>query len=225
MTPPPASDRVRRVWRQRAGVEYRSAALTAEVLHRLIMLGVSPDTLAVGHRIVADELAHAELSWDAYVAAGGDGPPVDLDPTSLRMLIPDGASLPEAVLTTIGHVFCCGETVAVPLFRAMRDVATAPAAVTALDRILADEAVHRAFGWDTLDELIAQLGDGAADAVRRQVPGWIDGLRRAYPEGDPRIEADELAWGLIASSDYGVIRERCVQEVILPWFRRRGLAP
>ena len=47
--------RVQRTWRLRTVAEYTSAARTAELLHWLLAVGASPDTLGVCHRIVGDE--------------------------------------------------------------------------------------------------------------------------------------------------------------------------
>jgi hypothetical protein len=221
-----ASERVIRVWGQRMVAEYRSAALTAELLHQLIILGVSQDTLATCHRIVSDELAHAELSLAVQQAAGAATPPPPLPQNTLSAPAPPGLTVEQRVLRTCGRVFCCGETVAVPLFRALRAEATQADANRALDRILADEAVHRAFGWDLLDELLERRGDEARSEAKALLPGWLDGLARGYPEAgsDACAEADR-AWGLIASRRYGQIRAACVADTILPWFAKRGITP
>ncbi|MEZ4237604.1 MAG: hypothetical protein R3F59_15940 [Myxococcota bacterium] len=63
--------------------------------------------------------------------------------------------------------FCLGETPAVPLFRAMQARAAHPAVAPVLRRILADEAVHRAFGWEALDWLLEAQGRRGAGPRRR----------------------------------------------------------
>ncbi len=216
-----ASERVRRVWASRVEAEYRSAAISAQLLHQLIVLGVSPDTLAVAHRVVSDELAHAELSLEVLRAAGREAIP-PLNQASLG-LPPLPGPLELTVLRTCGKVFCCGETVAVPLFRAIRAEAREPTAVAALDRILADEAVHRAFGWDLLDELLERGGEPIRAAAAEQVGGWLQALVRGYPMGPEGCADTDRAWGLIASADYGRIRAQCVDDTIRPWFARRGV--
>jgi hypothetical protein len=216
-----ASERVRRVWAGRVEAEYRSAAITAQLLHQLIVIGVSPDTLAVAHRIVSDELAHAEASLEVLRAAGREGI-ASLNQATLALPVVPGP-LELTALRTCCKVFCCGETVAVPLFRALRAEAREPLAVAALDRILVDEAVHRAFGWDLLDELLERGGEPIRAAAAAQVEGWIDGLSRAYPIGPDGCSDADKAWGLIPSADYGRIRAQCVQDTIRPWFARRGL--
>ena len=219
---PPASDRVRRSWSNRVVAEYRSAALTAELLHWLIELGVSPDTLAVAHRIVSDELAHAELSREVLTLAGGGE--VAIDRATLRSHLEPAAPIELRALAVCARTFCCGETVAVPLFRALRAEARVERTWPAFDRILADEAVHRAFGWDLLDELLERLGDPGRAWLTERVPAYVDGLRRAYRDvGDAFPDADR-AWGLMPSGRFAAITDACVRETILPWFARRGVA-
>lgn len=221
--PIPASDRVRREWANRVEAEYRSSALTAQLLHRLIMLGVSPDTLATAQRIVSDELAHAEISREVLLAAGGTGAQIRVNRRTLELPDLAGASLEQTTLRLCGRLFCCGETVAVPLFRALREHATVEPAAAALDRILADEAVHRAFGWDLLDELIEIGGEPVRAAAQQWVGGWVDSLRRGYPEGSDACDPADRAWGLMSVHAYARIREACIQDTILPWFARRGV--
>lgn len=55
------------------------------------------------------------------------------------------------------RVFCLGETVAVRLFKRLREGATVPVARAALDRVLTDEVRHRDFGWLLL-EWLTQTG-------------------------------------------------------------------
>ena len=67
--------RARDEWERRIEAEYRSAAITQNLVLWLIQMGASPDLVHDGLRIVTDEMAHAELSHAVFVAAGGQGPP------------------------------------------------------------------------------------------------------------------------------------------------------
>ncbi|QQR89589.1 MAG: hypothetical protein IPJ88_15550 [Myxococcales bacterium] len=154
--------RVQKEWSARVTAEYRSAALSAQSLHWLIQLGLSPDTIDLGHRIVRDELDHAADSFDVFQAAGGKQRSV-LDPHTLHFKQAGKQPLPFQVLDVAASVFCCGETVAVPLFQAMLKQTTAKDARAALKRIVKDEAVHSAFGWSLLDELLELLKDQGRD--------------------------------------------------------------
>ena len=92
---------------------------------------------------------------------------------------PDGPL--AALVDTILHAFCLGETFAVPLFAAMRPATTQPTAAAALQRILRDEATHRAFGWDTLDALLEL--DPAGGFLPVPSPGEVELEEEVPPLG------------------------------------------
>lgn len=216
---------VRKVWRRRVVAEYSSAAVTAELLHQVIVLGLSPDTLETCHRIVSDEIAHAELSREVVLAAGGSED--DVIPIAREGLLSgrgSGDPLELQVLATVTDVFCCGETVAVPLFRAIREPTSEPVAVAALDRILRDESIHRAFGWDTLDELLELLGETGRSWVRERAPGYMNRIRQAYRNrggAEDICTPTEVRWGRMEPRRYSEITETCIAEVITPRFESR----
>lgn len=222
-------DRVRETWRRRVIAEYRSAALTAEMLHGIITLGLSPDTIATCHRIVSDELEHAELSRSVLLAAGGQDSAIAMSRESLSIPHAPGQPLELRLLAATADLFCCGETVALPLFLALRgdeqDGVVEPTAVLALERIVRDEAVHRAFGWELLDELLERCGEPGAAWLRPRVPGFVERILAAYQAEDPGCTPVERGWGLMAPRRYAEITRRCVDEVIRPRFAARGLGP
>lgn len=213
---------IQRVWAARTLAEYRSAALTAELQHWLLVIAVSPDTLDVCHRIVSDEITHAELSRDAFLAAGGDPAALPLSRDALSLPHDPGAPLEYRALSVAADLFCCGETVAVPLFLALRERVTAPEAVVALDRIVRDEATHRAFGWTLLDELLERVPDGVA-WLQQRAPLYVDRIADAY-DGYGSTTVDQgPEWGLMAPVRYGEITRECIAQVILPRFAQRGV--
>jgi hypothetical protein len=214
--------RVRREWANRVEAEYRSAAHTAEILHWLIASGVSPDTLAVGHRIVSDELAHAEQSRHVFLAAGGDEATIPIRQDTLTMGIDPNLVFQGRALVAVAQMFCAGETVAVPLFHAMRAGAEEPKVIACLDRIEKDEAVHRAFGWTTLDELLQIYGPVAHELVQQHVQRIVDGICAVYDSSDARLTDTQRAWGLLSGVDHRRISLACARDVIVPRFRQRG---
>lgn len=139
---PRPTDAVRREWLRRVEAEYRSAALTQHLTLWLIQIGASPDLVRGGLRIAGDEIAHAEMSHRAYVAAGGDGG-ASLVRETLELARTPGEPLEHDVARVGVETFCLGETVAVPLFKELREPCTVPVARRALDRILRDEVRHR----------------------------------------------------------------------------------
>jgi hypothetical protein len=175
----------------------------------------------VAGRVVNDELDHAELSHRALVALGGAEVPVELTPELL--VVPGGAAVLADLARLVLRESCFGETLAVPLFAEMRRRADQPAVAPALDRILADEAVHRTFGWEVLDALIAvdpavvAFAAAQLPAVRESFGGY------AEPPGAPPLTEAERGCGLLENAEYGAIYARAWEEDLAPRLRRRGI--
>ena len=221
-----ASARVRTEWANRVRAEYGSAALTARVVHGLIATGQPRPMIDTALRIVRDELDHAEISHRTFVALGGEEEALHIDITQLAAP-PSNAPVLATLTENILGAFCVGETVAVPLFAAMRACAARPEALEALDRILRDEAVHRAFGWDVLEALTITDPDGVPAFASARIEGLIAAARRAYVVeiAMPPLQAEERAAGLIDLEDYARIFEDCVRDSILPRFAALGIQP
>ena len=225
---PPASERVRAEWRSRIAAEYGSAAITQHLVLWLIQIGAPPDVLDEGLRIVKDELEHARLSHETYAAAGG-GPPPTLARDALGLVRDPDVPLEVDVLRAGVQVFALGETVAVPLFKHLRERCTALPARTALDRILRDEVRHRDFGWTLLDYLATTpLTDELPALVTRELPAMLTQLERNYGDsgGTPvAISDDDRAWGLAPADEYATILRRTFDRDYLPRFTTRGIDP
>lgn len=224
------TSRVRHEWRARIAAEYTSAAIAQQVTLWLIQAGAPPDLIDAGLAIVRDELEHSRLSHEVYVAAGGTEPPALIrEQLGLERRSP---ILELDLLTAIVQVFCLGETVAVPLFRHLREACTEPVARAALDRILCDEVRHRDFGWDTLDWLFTTpIADQIIGWVTEHWPALHAELVCSYGTDNPVVAADradlapvELAWGLAPPRDYAVILERTVEKDYRPRFAARGIS-
>jgi hypothetical protein len=224
-----ASANVRREWGNRVEAEYRSAAITQQVTLWLIQAGAPPDLITDGLRIVADELAHAQLSHEVYTAAAGDTEP-RIDRGSLEL--PRRPAEPvELDLARWGvEIFCLGETIAVPLFRRLREHCTVDPARRALDRILRDEVRHRQFGWDLFDWLLTHpAADNLRAAVRAELPRMFAGLERSYGEANASrqpagaITDADRAWGLAPAAEYAEILERTFVREFAPRFRDRDI--
>lgn len=222
---PEYSERVCQEWHNRVVAEYRSAALTAEVLHGLIAVGADERLIAACQRIVSDELLHSRLSAECLEAyrQGYEPPPVELGSMATPVL-PQG--LFATLVVRVVRNFCLGETFAVPLFAAMRAHTTEPMARAALDQILKDEAMHRAFGWDVLDELIA-LDPQVREMVAGLLPGWIEEFRASYGtlRAVPLLSEGEKACGLLDIPEYVRIYQEALEHDILPRFARRNIIP
>lgn len=229
-TEPAASERVREEWRARIAAEYTSAAITQNLVLWLIQAGAPPDLIEQGLVIVGDELVHSRMSHEVYVAAGGT-----LPPSIIREhlgLARRNETLEHDILGIAVRVFCLGETVAVPLFRHLREHCTVAVARESLDRILRDEVRHRDFGWDLLDWLCtSQIADEVAPRVAATLPAMLGELEQSYGLGNPTIAADdggtwteaERAWGLAPPREYAAILAATVEKDYRPRFAARGV--
>ncbi len=136
------------------------------------------------------------------------------------------------LLSAIVRVFCLGETIAVPLFRHLREPCTEPVARAALDRILRDEVRHRDFGWDALDWLCTtSIADAIPGWIAREWPALQRELAASYGELNAAISADtgelgdaDRAWGLASPRDYAEILARTIERDYRPRFAARGIA-
>ena len=222
-----ASERVRDEWRARIAAEYTSAAVTQHLVLWLIQLGAPPDLIEQGLAIVTDELVHSRMSHEVYTAAGGSDPPaLDRDRLGLHRT---AQPLEHDILDTAVRVFCLGETVAVPLFKHLREDCTHTEARAALDRILRDEVRHRDFGWDLLDFLLA-IDESVADRVAIALPDMLGELVKSYGIGNAVVAEDDgvmtdedRAWGLAPPRDYADILARTIERDYRPRFEARGI--
>lgn len=222
-----ASNEVRSEWGRRVTAEYRSAAITHHLTLWLIQLGASPDLILAGLRIVKDELAHADLSHRTLVAAGGQaaGPIVR---ETLQLRRDEREPLERAVARACVEIFCLGETVAVPLFKVLREDCTVVPARRALDRILRDEVRHRDFGWTLLQFLLESPAEKLTrELVQVELPQMFERLRRSYAPAAAAsrasIPAEDRAWGLMPMARYGQILSRTVERDYVPRFGKLGL--
>lgn len=223
------SARVRDEWRARIAAEYTSAAVTQHLVLWLIQAGAPPDLIEAGLAIVADELVHSRMSHEVYTAAGGTEPPaIDRDQLALPRT---GDPLEHDILRVAVRVFCLGETVAVPLFKHLRERCTHDLARTALDRILRDEVRHRDFGWDLLDWLLAVDPQDVPARVAMALPAMFAELQESYGTANDVVATDDgtmtdedRAWGLAPPRDYAEILARTVERDYRPRFEARGIA-
>lgn len=223
----PASNQVRDEWLRRVQAEYTSAAITQHLGLWLIQAGTSPDLIKLSLRIVTDELVHARLSHETYRRAGGTNPPALVrEQLGLSRNLYD--SLEADIARICISVFCLGETVAVPLFRRLREGATVPVARRALDRILRDEVRHRDFGWLLLDWLLEQpYAEQVRQLAQEELPTMFATLAHNYgaTKKNPTKQIDEAdrVWGLMSSADYAAAVFKTVERDWAARFAARGI--
>ena len=158
-------------------------------------------------------------------AGGGQVPPIARESLQLRL----GKDEPlEVGVTRFGvEVFCLGETVAVPLFKVLREKCVVPSARDCLDRVLKDEVRHRDFGWTLLEWLVQMPCEPLVrELVNRELPAMFARIRRNYApvggEKKKRIPTNDRAWGLMPIARYASILDRTVERDYRPRFKRLG---
>ena len=222
----PAPSRVRDEWLRRVEAEYEFAALTQHLTLWLIQLGASPDLVGAGLRIVRDEMAHATMSHRTFLAAGGKGGP-HLARETLELTRTPDLPLEDDVTRVCLDVFCLGETVAVRLFKELRQVCDVAIARRALDRILRDEVRHRDFGWVLLGWLLESYGERLRRFVARELPESFARIRSIYAPASARRETtlprEEARWGLMPSARYGELLRSTASRDYIARFRRLGI--
>ena len=219
---PPA---VQAEWLRRVEEEYRSASIAQQLGVWLTQIGASPDLIRASLRIAGDELTHSEMSHRAFLMAGGTGGP-SLARETLGLRPPRGA-LEDDVTRVAVSVFCLGETVAVPLFKRMREGCAVAVARRALDRILVDEVRHRDFGWALLDALLdLPQAESLRALIVAELPVFFARARRGYGAGRElasSIPEETRVWGLIAPAEYKEVMERTLTRDWIPRFGQRSL--
>ena len=134
----------------------------------------------------------------------------------------------------IVRFFCVGESVAVPLFRMLRERCSVPIARRALDRVMRDEPRHRQFGWDVLDWLL--LGDEVSvlRLASRELPAvWPSSTPRTAPL---RACCRRPAWGQTSwrggwpggtttRCAFHLSHQGCAAAVRGPWGNNRARVP
>jgi len=220
-----ASGAVRSEWARRVEEEYRSASIAQHLTLWLIQIGASPDLVHAGMRIADDEMVHSEMSHAVLEAAGG-GAPAPIPRETLELTRTPGDPLEHDVTRVAVRVFCLGETVAVPLFRRLREGCTVPVARRALDRVLRDEVRHRDFGWSLLTWLLEHpMAPALRKLTEAALPADFARLRGAYgaSPGMTRIDPKDRAWGLMSPSEYAAATERTLERDWIPRFRKLGI--
>ena len=222
------TSRVREEWSARIVAEYMSAAITQHLVLWLMQAVAPRELVEAGLAIVTDELAHSRSSEEVYRAAGGTTLPV-LEREALG-LTRVSRRLEDDILLVGVRVFCVGETVAVPLFRQLRESCTQPIARQALDRILRDEVRHREFGWDLLDWMISLDRAAAVERVTEALPAMFRELEHSYGRGNAAVASDdgaisdvERSWGLAPPREYADVLARTIERDYRPRFNARGI--
>ncbi len=218
---PPATPAVRATWARRAAAEYRSAAIAGEMLHWVISLGVPTQIVALVHEMVADELAHANLSRDVHAAAGGQAAEVVVRRSDLSFGLFTAESLERRALAAAFSEFVVHESIALEAFRAMSSGPLVPAVRRCVRTVIRDEARHRRSGALLFHTLVTQLDE--AEWLREWIPVAIQHVAGAYVAGS-NVTHDERQWGLLDQPAYDRARHRALSTYVAQQVAKLGLS-
>lgn len=215
--------RVRTVWAHRTASEYRSATLAASYLHMLLRLGVSPDTARLCHRVILDEIDHAELCFDTYRAAGGVRPTSTVPDEWLTHTHDPDAALALRALAIGADEYAVAETVAHRLFQRMATLDLAPEVAPVVQRIVSDEARHSGFGWQVVEELLEATGDEGRMFLSARVEGYLQRVRSEYGTSRLPCTDEERQWGLMDGTTYDTLVDETL-DFVRTRFARIGVS-
>lgn len=208
-------NRIQKFWVGQVRAEYASAALASEFSHWLCQLEAPPELIRQSLRIAQDEIKHAETCHQVVLATGLTSN-IHLNQQQLSFAKPY-VDLRKNFLAALLQFFCLGETIAVPLFIAMRKQATQASACQAFDRIIQDEPKHADFGWLTLAWTQESWAEGA-QWLDELLPSALQTIASEYEaplhqdgEYQPTLSNTEQAWGLLSRSDYAQIFQTTCQ--------------
>ncbi len=215
---------VQYTWWRQSRTEYMAAALTSQMTHWMIAVGLSPSMLKRATQVVADEVDHAAICHALYLHVGGDAEQVEIKQSMLVHADDPDAPINLRTISAAAGL-ACEESVALTVFRARLRNATDPLARETVATILRDEATHRAFAWDLLDELVDRLGhDTVHTWARPRIAWWlrIYLMARLRPE-EPTFTPEQLAFGLIDRREHWTMMRETVEDTVIPRFIERGL--
>lgn len=214
---------IQKTWYRQSGTEYRAAALVCEMSHWMLMLGVRPDLCYRATRVIRDEIRHATICHALYQHAGGQ----EVIPLKIQQLVhQDDIDQPVHLrcITAAGEL-ACEESVALEVFRMRLANATDPMARDVCSVILKDEAIHRAFAWSLLSELIQMQGLEQVRAYcRPRIAWWLRVyLGAKIKEKENVYTPEQLAFGLIDRREHWQAMRDTVENDVIPRFQKYGL--
>ena len=155
-------------WARIGQLEHASVASFARFAMQLLSLGAPPQLVLQTTAAMADETLHAKLAFG--LASAYAGAPVGPG----RLAVGDALSEGDlgAIVRTLVHEGCVGETVAAALAREERSRTMDPAVRTVLDRIAEDEERHAVLAWRALAGIRAP-GEFHDEAVEVRAGGGM----------------------------------------------------
>src|SRR5690554_4131933 len=191
-------DRARQEWSARAVTEYYSTAQFGQLTHRLCRIGAPVELIGASTRLATDECRHAEVCARVADRLGGrEG--FQVGQASLSMY-DDVEDLWLATYLSILELCCFGETLSVPVLRAMEVVTNNPVIEAVSGLIAADEGYHMNFGWEALGWMTPRLSEAQRQNVRARLAPLMAGFERLC-RGTPEVLESFAGDGLVVEED------------------------
>ena len=226
-------------WAGRARAEYGSVHQFTQVAHALTRARTALPLLGSLARLITDEVRHAEICADMALAC-------DPDPSARTLRFPtpkapwptapkadDREPLVAWAARAILVACCLGETLSRPMLEAIALLATDPVAEGVARQILRDEHLHATFGWEALEVLLPELGEGSRATLQQTLTKSLGAFERSTACG---IAVEQLAerevviepgdapnLGTLSDEQYAAIFFSTIEHEILPKFERLGL--
>jgi hypothetical protein len=148
------------VYRKDGLSEHASVASFARFVLELLALGAPAELVLEAQAALADEIAHALLSFGlASAYAGAAVGPGALDVSGALVSAPD---VRDSLRRTIREG-CIAETVSAALIRSASQAAEDPAVKAVLERVASDERRHAVLAWRFVRWLVSREGQGLAE--------------------------------------------------------------
>lgn len=215
----------RREWSYRAVAEYYSTSQFGQLTHRLCLIGAPVELIGASTRLAMDECRHAELCARVADRLGGrQGYNVGEESLAVYNEMEDQFL---ATYLSILQLCCFGETLSVPVLRAMGVVTNHEVIEKICEIIGTDEGYHMNFGWEALTWMTPRLTEEQFHQARIRLPLMAAGFERVFRGGpeileelagrDLEIEEDEKPnLGSLNEWQYAGLFYFCMETEILP---------
>ncbi|MEY2930433.1 MAG: hypothetical protein RL033_1182 [Pseudomonadota bacterium] len=193
--------------------EHASVASFARFVLECLALGAPADLVLEAQAALADEIAHAQLSFGlASAYAGAPVGPGPLDVSDALVSAPDVRDSLRRAL----REGCIAETVSAALIRSASQAAEDPAVKSVLERVASDERRHAVLAWRFVRWLIAREGESLAvlaAEVLAEAPRFVGFGALTELSGDERALR---AHGYLSVAERRAIALQTLSQVVVP---------
>ena len=232
-------------WAGRARAEHNSIHQFSALSRALCEVRAPLTLLGPIARLITDEVRHAEICAAYALACYPEGLEEDKlvawkvprapwpDAPGLLQGADDASDLVVWAADAIMTACCFGETLSVPMLKAISLVSTDPVASQVADQILRDEHLHARFGWEALGVLLEHLDEAGRASLQARLPSHMAGFEASTCIGirledllaDPEIsieEDDDPNLGTLSKRQYAFIFYDTMENEIFPQLGELG---